>query len=141
MNVYQLSGISDDKYLIRLQRNLNAQKDGSFCKFLIMKEIRKVKGINDPYINSNPIQYKNYKTKLINHIAEHESKKMFGLCYDLKKQELNNLRNNQITLAIAGDEEFIGAGGRGRARLNKAFKNVKKVALSPCLMIFLYRLV
>jgi len=87
MNVYQLSGISDDKYLIRLQRNLNAQKDGSFCKFLIMKEIRKVKGINDPYINLNPIQYKNYETKLINHIAEHESKKMFGLCYDLKKQE------------------------------------------------------
>jgi hypothetical protein len=131
MNVYQLSGISDDKYLIRLQRNLNAQKDGSFCKFLIMKEIRKVKGINDPYINLNPIQFKNYETKLINHIAEHESKKMFGLCYDLKKQELNNLRNNQVTLAIAGDDEFIGAGGRGRARLNKAFNNVKKVALSP----------
>jgi hypothetical protein len=131
MNVYQLSGISDDKYLIRLQRNLNAQKDGSFCKFLIMKEIRKVKGINDPYINLNPIQYKNYETKLINHISEHESKKMFGLCYDLKKQELNNLRNNQVTLAIAGDDEYIGAGGRGMEKLKKAFSKVKKVALSP----------
>ena len=131
MNVYQLSGVSDEKYLMRLQRNLNAQKDGSFCKFLIMKEIRKVKGINDPYINLNPIQFKNYETKLINHIAEHEQKKMFGLCYDLKKQELNNLRNNQVTLAIAGDNEYIGAGGRGREKLKKAFSKVKKVALSP----------
>jgi hypothetical protein len=131
MNVYQLSGVSDSKYLIKLQRNLNAQKDGSFCKFLIQKEIRKVKGMNDPIISLNPIQYKNYETKLINHINEHEKKNMFGLCYDLKRQELNNLRNNQVTLAIAGDDEFIGKAGRGRAKLKKAFSKVKKVALSP----------
>lgn len=131
MNVYQLSGVSDEKYLMRLQRHLNAQKDGSFCKFLIMKEIRKIKGMNDPFIALNPIQYKNYETKLINHLKEHETKKMFGLCYFLKKQELNNLRNNQVTLGIAGDEEYIGAGGRGREKFKKAFSKVKKVALSP----------
>lgn len=131
MNVYQLSGVSDSKYLMTLQRNLNAQKDGSFCKFLIQKEIRKTKGINDPIVNLNPIQYKNYERKLINHINSHEKNNMFGLCYDLKRQELNNLRNNQVTLAIAGDEEFIGRAGRGRAKLKKAFGKVKKVALSP----------
>jgi hypothetical protein len=131
MNVYQLSGVSDSKYLIQLQRNLNAQKDGSFCKFLIQKEIRKTKGMNDPIINLNPIQFKNYERKLISHINAHEKNKKFGLCYDLKRQELNNLRNNQVTLAIAGDEEFIGKAGRGREKLKKAFSKVKKVALSP----------
>jgi hypothetical protein len=131
MNVYQLSGVSDSNYLIKLQRNLNAQKDGSFCKFLIMKEIRKVKGINDSFISLNPIQYKNYERKLVNHINAHEKNNMFGLCLDLKKQELNNLRNNQVTLAIAGNEEFIGKGGRGRDKLKKAFRGVKKVALAP----------
>ena len=41
MNVYQLSGVSDAKYLMTLQRNLNAQKDGSFCKFLFRLLVQK----------------------------------------------------------------------------------------------------
>lgn len=128
MNVYQLSGIEElsEKKLNDLHDKM---KDGSLCKHLIYKEIKRKRGDKMDSLTLNPIQSNYYEKKLRAHIKMHTNHRKFNLCYDLKVKELNDLLSNNLQGSIGSVADEIN--GIGKLSLKKVFKGVKKFGLAP----------
>ena len=134
MNLYQLSGVYEKKTLIKA---LSMQPKGSFCNFLIRKKLAEIdQRVN--VVQLNPEQITKYKNYLLNHINTHKRNKKFGICYDLKVDELNDLNNNSIKIGIYNESFLSGESEIGKGGFFKKISDVgkkivragKKVALS-----------
>lgn len=126
MNLYRLSGVYDKKTLLK---SLQLQQRNSLCNFLIRKKLSVIDGNTTP-IRITEDQKNKYKNYLINHIAWHKKNNKFGLCYDLKIDELNDLNNNDLKIAIY-NIAYLGAaeiGKKPKGLFKKLSDAAKKVA-------------
>lgn len=127
MNVYALSGIEGRNREQILQNHLNKAERGSFCHYLIFKALQREKGIPGIPKTLTDTEFSYYQKKLKTHIDFHIRTGKKDLCYQLKVNELNDLMNGKIVDSIGG----IGKGGKGKKKLGKIFKGVKKIGLAP----------
>lgn len=125
MNLYQLSGLYDyDRNT--LIKSLRLQKPNSFCDFLIRKRIQSLDANNAPTIRISEDQFNKYQKFLLTHLSWHKKNNKFGLCYQLKVDELNDLQNQQLKFAIYNSPFLSGQSEIGRGQFFKKITDAGK---------------